>query len=242
MDRPQPVSEELIADLRNLRALNRFFGSYRLVRHFLRRWLRPDEKYRVLDLATGSGDIPRLVANFARRAGASVSIDAVDFQASTIEIARRLSQGFPQIEYHRADILEFGERASYDLVLFSLALHHFSAEDAVRLLRRSRELSRGNVLVADLRRSRLAKLGVVLVTTLFFREKMTRNDGRVSIERAFSFRELDELAHAAGWTDYGHRRFRFARQAIWLERPRRPGALETEEDSGSLGEIRLPHS
>jgi len=242
MDCPQPVSEELMADLRNLRALNRFFGSYRLVRYFLRRWLQPNDKVRVLDLATGSGDIPRLVAGFARRVGASVTIDAVDFQASTIEIARRLSQGFPQIEYHRADILEFGEPGSYDLVLFSLALHHFSAEDAVKLLRRARELSRGNVLVADLRRSRLAKLGIVLLTTLFFREKMTRNDARVSIERAFSFRELDELARAAGWTQYGHRRFRFARQAIWLERSHMAAVGQTEDDSTSLGEVPIPHS
>ena len=35
---------------------------------------------------------------------------------------------------------------------------------------------------------------------------------------AFSFRELDAMARAAGWSDFGHRRFRFARQAIWLER------------------------
>ena len=61
MDRPQPVSAELLSDLRNLRALNRYFGSYRLVRYFLRRWIRPGDRLRILDLATGSGDIPRLV-------------------------------------------------------------------------------------------------------------------------------------------------------------------------------------
>jgi hypothetical protein len=46
---------------------------------------------------------------------------------------------------------------------------------------------------------------------------MTRNDARVSIGRAFSFAELRELALAAGWRNFGHRRFIFARQAIWLE-------------------------
>ena len=43
MDRPQPVSPELISDLRNLRALNRYFGSYRLIRLFLHRWIRPND-------------------------------------------------------------------------------------------------------------------------------------------------------------------------------------------------------
>ena len=217
MDRPQPVSPELLSDLSNLRALNRYFGSYRLVRLFLRRWIRPGDQLRILDLATGSGDIPRLVIEFARKAGGEVEIDAVDLQASTIEIARRLSAGFPEIRYHCADIHHFGDENSYDIVLFSLALHHFSGDQAVALLRRCRRLSRGKVLVADLCRSWFAKLGVDLLTATVFREAMTRNDARASVERSFSFQELDHLASEAGWRDYGHRRFRFARQAIWLE-------------------------
>ena len=217
MDRPQPVSPELIADLQNLRLLNRYFGSYRLVRFFLKRWLQPNDNLKILDLATGSGDIPRLIAGCARAAGTKVSIDAVDFQASTIAIATRESSGYPEISFHCADIHSFGMEQTYDLVLCSLALHHFSEEDAIRLLRHARRLSRGKVLVADLRRSWLAKTGVVCLTTLVFREPMTRNDARVSMERAFSFSELARLAIAAGWRDFGHRRFRFARQAIWLE-------------------------
>ncbi len=217
MDRPQPVSPELVSDLRNLRALNRYFGSHRLIRHFLRRWIQPNDNFRVLDLATGSGDIPRLVVEFARKSRATVQVEAVDFQKSTIEIARQLSAGFPEISYHDADIHHFGENGGYDIVLFSLALHHFEAEEAVQLLRRCRQLSRGRVLVADLRRGWFAKVGVDLLTGIIFREAMTRNDARVSVERAFSFRELHELARAADWKNFGHRRFPFARQAIWLE-------------------------
>ncbi len=217
MDRPQPISPELLSDLRNLRTLNRYFGSYRLIRHFLGRWINRGDKLRILDLATGSGDIPRLVVEFAREAGAEVEIDAVDFQTSTIEIARQLSSGFPEVRYHCADIHDFGNKHSYDIVLFSLALHHFRSDQGVAILRRCRALSRGKVLVADLCRSWFAKLGIDLLTATAFREAMTRNDARVSVRRSFSYREVDHLAREAGWLDYGHRRFRFARQAIWLE-------------------------
>lgn len=217
MDRPQPVSAELVADLKNLRTLNRYFGSYRLVRYFLKRWLRPNDNLRILDLATGSGDIPRLIARFAREAGATVTIDAVDFQGSTIAIATEQSIDYPEIDFHCADIHSFGAERTYDLVLCSLALHHFSDENAIRLLCHAGKLSRNKVMVADLRRSWLAKVGIICLTTLVFREPMTRNDARVSMERAFSFRELAQLATAAGWRNFGHRRFRFARQAIWLE-------------------------
>ncbi|HEX4641382.1 MAG TPA: hypothetical protein VH252_08345, partial [Chthoniobacterales bacterium] len=49
MDRPQPVSAELEIDLHNLRQLNRYFGSYRLIEHFLRRWISPRSRMRILD-------------------------------------------------------------------------------------------------------------------------------------------------------------------------------------------------
>jgi len=224
MDRPQAVSIELERDLRNVRSLNRYFGSYNLVLHFLRRWIKTGARIRIVDLATGSGDIPRLIIDLARKFGATVEIDAVDQQSATLEIARQLSVDYPEISFFQANALEWQQANRYDIVLCSLALHHFSDEDAVRLLRRCRDLSRKFVLVSDLRRGLLATVGVYILTATIFREPMTRYDGRVSAARAFSFAEMHELARRAGWPNFGHKKFRFARQAIWLEHP--PNGLE----------------
>ena len=217
MDRPQPVSAELESDLHNLRQLNRYFGSYALVLRFVRQWIKPRHVVRILDLATGSGDIPRLIVEHARGIDATTQIDAVDQQAATVEIARRLSADYPEISFHEADLFRWGRAATYDIVLCALALHHFTESDALRLLRRCRALSRRFVLISDLRRGLLATFGVYVLTAIFFREPMTRFDARVSAQRAFSFRELRSLAQQAGWGKFHHQRFRFARQAIWLD-------------------------
>jgi len=219
MDRPQPVSSELEQDLRSIRQLNRWFGSHRLVRLFVRRWIKPGDNVRVADLASGSGDIPRLIVDRARKIGARVEIIALDRQSATLEIARKLSGDYPEISFIEADILEFKPPDGYDLVLCSLALHHFSDEDAVRVLQRCRELSQKFVLVSDLRRGWLGMMGVYLLTALIFRAPMTRYDARLSMARAFSFAELNDLARRAGWQEFEHQKFRFARQAIWLEKP-----------------------
>jgi 2-polyprenyl-3-methyl-5-hydroxy-6-metoxy-1,4-benzoquinol methylase len=217
MDRPQPVSEELDRDLRNLRELNRFFGSYALIERFLRRWVRPGANLRVLDLATGSGDIPRLIVDFARRVKADVTVDAVDRQLATLEIARGLSAAYPEITFHKGNILEWEGSEPYDVVFCSLVLHHFSSEDAVQVLRQARHLSRRFVLVSDLRRGWLASVGVFLLTALIFRNALTKYDGRLSAARAFSAAELREMAERAGWRNFGRGNFRFGRQAVWLE-------------------------
>jgi SAM-dependent methyltransferase len=217
MDRPQPVSPELERDLERLRQLNRWFGSYRLLSTFIRRWIIPDAKMRVVDLATGSGDIPRLLVDYARMIRAQIEIDAIDQQAATLEIARSLSAKYPEISYHAANILEWECAQGYDIALCSLALHHFSDDDAVKLLQRCRGLSKRFVLVSDLRRGVLLKAGVYMLTAVIFREPMTRFDARLSADRAFSFVEMRDLALQAGWKNFRHKKFRFARQAVWLE-------------------------
>ena len=217
MDRPQPVSPELERDLQRLRQLNRWFGSHGLVSNFMRRWITPGAQLRVVDLATGSGDIPRLLVDYARGIGARIEIDAVDRQIATLEIAQTLSAGYPEVSYHAADILEWGGTQAYDMVFCSLVLHHFSEGDAVRLLRRCRELSKRFVLVSDLRRGILLQAGVYALTAVIFREAMTRFDARLSAQRAFSFDDMRGLAIQAGWKNFAHKKFRFARQAIWVE-------------------------
>ena len=169
MDRPQPVSRELEVDLENLVGINRNFGSHRLIRWFLRRWLHTGQSYRVLDLCTASGDIPRLMVDWARERSITLQIDAVDFQPSSLAIARRLSTGYPEITFHEGDAREVaGTPGSYDFVFCSLALHHFSEEDAVCILRRCRELARIGVVVADLERGWLAAAGVWLMTAVLY--------------------------------------------------------------------------
>lgn len=218
MDRPQPVTPVFERDLANLRSLNRHFGSHRLVRHFLRRWLKPGMKARVLDLATGSGDIPRLIVRYARAHNVAVQIEAIDQQCATIEIARRLSPDYLEINFQAANLFEWNPAEHYDIVLCSLALHHFSEGDAVCVFRKCRELSRGAVLVADLRRARWLSIAVDVLTAACYRNKMTRTDAKLSAARAFSFSEMRELAIRAGWRDFGHQRFATGRQAVWLER------------------------
>jgi 2-polyprenyl-3-methyl-5-hydroxy-6-metoxy-1,4-benzoquinol methylase len=217
MDVAETVTPALERDLANLESLNRRFGAHRLVLDQLAPLLAKRQPLRLLDLGTGAGDIPRAIVLQARRAGCPVLITAVDRQAPTLAIARKMAADFPEIRFVEADMLTFSEDVLFDVVMCNLVLHHLEESDAIRLLRRCRELSRGAVLVTDLRRSRLAQAGIFAVTELFYREPMTRHDARLSAERAFSYAELGKLAVAAGWWGFRHRRRPVFRQALWMD-------------------------
>jgi len=214
-------SAELEQDLANLRWLNRHFGALSILHRFLKRWflgrLPGGPSLRVLDLATGEGDLPRELVLWCRKRGISVTVDAVDRNEATLAVAREKSRDFSEITFHHGDIRSWGSR-SWELVLCSLALHHFSGEDAVLVMKNARRLSSDHLLVADLERSRSGALGIWLLTALLLREPMTQHDARLSIRRAFSFAEFRSLARAAGWNNLGHARFPITRQAIWMDR------------------------
>lgn len=236
-------TQELERDLANLRWLNRHFGAVSLVQFFLNRWFsnRDPEApaLRILDLATGEGDLPREIVVWCRARNISLQIDAVDLNEATLSVAKERSQDFPEIRFHQGDIRSWGDSSqnnpSRDLILCSLALHHFSQEDAVQVLRNAQLLASGNesarLLVADLERSIFGTVGIWLLTSFFLREPMTVHDARLSISRAFSFGELGDLAVEAGWTNFRQKSFPVTRQAIWIE----PPTAEARERASSNG-------
>ena len=217
MDVAETVSPELGRDLANLESLNRRFGAHKLVLDYLEPVLARREPLRILDLGTGSADIPRAIVRRARKLGCPVIVTAVDRQQPTLDIAEKMSADFPELRFQRADFLTFAEGTIYDVVLCNLVLHHLDESDAIRLLRRCRELTKGVALVTDLRRSRLAQTAIFAVTEILYREPMTKHDARLSAERAFSYPELRKLAIAAGWWGFRHKRTPFFRQALWLD-------------------------
>lgn len=216
MDVAATASQELQEDLRNLEILNRWFGGCGLVEQCVRRWWAPDRTWKLVDLAAGYGDIARHLVRLARQAGIAIEITAVEFNAATLSLAEEASADYPEIRFVEADIRSFPIPSETDILLCSLALHHFSSEDAVKILRRMKESDARHVLVTDLWRNRWLQLGVWILTSTLLRAPMTKHDARVSVRRAFSRAEFETMARKAGWSSYEWTHSGGVRQAIWL--------------------------
>jgi ubiquinone/menaquinone biosynthesis C-methylase UbiE len=216
MDVAASPSPALREDLANLEILNRWFGGWSLVSRLVARWWSPSREWKIVDLATGYGDIPRHLVRSARRQGVTVKITAVEFNPATLALAQEASQKFGEIEYVRGDIRQWSIPPDTDILLCSLALHHFSAQDATGILRRMKESGARHVLVTDLWRNRWLQFGVWFLTATVLRAPMTRHDARVSVRRAFSRTELESMAREAGWRNYEWAHSGGVRQALWL--------------------------
>jgi hypothetical protein len=87
--------------------------------------------------------------------------------------------------------------ASFDFVLASQLLHHFTEEKIVTLLRTWSQLARRAIIVSDLVRHPVAYHGIRLITKICTRNVMTRTDAPLSVRRAFTMAEWRELFRRA---------------------------------------------
>ena len=194
----------LLNDLRNLEALNRLFGGRSVIRRRVVPLLAAIPRAQpvtVLDLGSGAGDLCRVLVDECRRLGRAIELISLDFHPQIQGVARELSGGaYPEVRYLRADARSLPLRdQSVDLVLCTLALHHFQDEDAGCVLGEMQRVTRRWAVVSDLCRGRMAYTAVWAATRVTT-NPMTRYDGPVSVQRAFTPPELTAMAQAAGWT------------------------------------------
>ena len=209
MDLPGQPRELLAGNLRDLRILNRYLGSYRSVLSGLARLVREQNlrSFTLLDVGTGSADIPAAIAQWARRRNIAARISAVERDSITVEQAMGHTKSLGEIAIVRGDALAPPFRSgSFDFILASQLLHHFPDEQIIALLRTWARLARRAIIVSDLLRHPLAYHGIRLLTRGFTRNPMTRVDAPLSVRRACTLAEWGELIRRA---DIG--RFRIQR-------------------------------
>ena len=140
----------------------------------------------LLDVGTGLADIPRRARERAGRLGVALAAFGVDEAESLFRATGSSLDGGACADARR---LPFAS-ASVDVVTCSQLLHHFADDEIPIVLRELDRVSRGWVIVSDLRRSWLAACGFWLVSWPLGFHRVTRHDGVVSVLRGFTAGEL----------------------------------------------------
>jgi len=197
--------------------LDKTYARFRLVnavvsgeRAVYRQWVRPRLSAgwgtRLLDVGTGSADLPRRLLRWARADRLRLEVTAIDPDPRAIAWASE-QPPVPGLTLRRAmsgDLADAGER--FDIVVSNHVLHHLDGREIGALLADSERLLRpGGIAVhGDIERTRLGYLGFALGTLPFAGNLLEgtyiRTDGLTSIRRSHTAAEL-----ASGWLPPGWR-------------------------------------
>ncbi len=184
----------VIRSMQDVERANWFFGgSSAAVAELVPAFAKSNGTLSILDVGTGTGDIPARARKRAGKAGVSVLTVGLD---SAEELAGASRARHDAVVCGDALLLPFPDR-SFDVVLGSQILHHFDDRAAIQFLTELNRVARIRVVVSELRRSWFAIIGLWIGSFLLRFHPVSRHDGIVSIRRGFTSAELEDFVQQA---------------------------------------------
>lgn len=196
------TAEEYETCISELQRVNRWLGDAHALRTSLVSELETQHviNFSVLDVGAGSGELLRVIAEWATREKRVCRLVGLELNARSARAI--LEQSPASISAVRANAfkLPFGDN-SFDYAICSLFTHHFVETDVVHVLHELARVAAKKIFVIDLHRHPIAYLFYTTIARIFLHNRLIREDGALSILRSFKPDEFVELAKAAGLHD-----------------------------------------
>lgn len=195
LDAEDIPKEDLYQNLRELAFINTYLGGHDVIRAGLRKF---DNVGSVLEIGSGGGDNLQALA---KKLNAETKLFGVDLKNDCTEFAERQNQrnnvSFITSDYRATDL---GFKP--DVIFNSLFCHHFRDEDLVSMLKWMYQNSEKGFFIGDLHRHPLAYHSIKLLTGLFSKSYLVKNDAPLSVRRGFTKKDWVSLLSQAGIKNY----------------------------------------
>jgi len=183
---------------RFMETVNSYFGGIQTVQRFLSAEIEKRSSaspLRILDIGSGSCDIPLAVSRWARAHDMPLHVTCLETSAQAFAIARaRLERaGDPAVQVLQQDAFIYQPSEPYDFAVASMCFHHFTTTQILTLVQRLRGFVRRSLLINDLRRSPFASFGAGLLLAVTGAPEGVRHDALLSIRRGFKVHELSAM-------------------------------------------------
>jgi 2-polyprenyl-3-methyl-5-hydroxy-6-metoxy-1,4-benzoquinol methylase len=187
------VYEQVLHDLARV---NKWTFTAHPVLAFMKRAAGGAKRFRLMDVGFGDGDILRAIARWARRRGIEAELVGVDLNEKSVHAAQLATPADLAIDYRAGDYLD--QAGPFDFIISSQVTHHMTDDQLQIFLRHMEAEARMGWLVCDLHRHGFAHWGFPILARLMFVHRIVREDGQLSIARAFRPAEWEKLLAQAG--------------------------------------------
>jgi 2-polyprenyl-3-methyl-5-hydroxy-6-metoxy-1,4-benzoquinol methylase len=162
--------------------------------------IKPETEVTIADLGCGGGDIAERIRSMLLSKGLKPLVLGVDANPNIVHIARA---NHPNIHFEALDIFsEAFRHFRFDIVTATLFFHHFDSKRLAGFIRQLLNQTRVGIVINDIHRHWFAFHSIRLLTRMFSRSAMVRNDAPLSVMRAFSRRDLEDILAKAGVKRY----------------------------------------
>ena len=184
--------------LKQIEAVNRLTLGYRPVLSWVDRQLSSPElrPVTILDVGCGRGDLLRRIWSLARKKKVTVRLTGVDIDSWSSPAARQATPEYMDIDYRIGNVFDMDIEA--DFIVCSHVTHHMKNDELVAFIRWLEAHARRGWFIGDLHRHPISFLLAKMFLCLAPVNSMIRNDGAVSVARAFTAKDWREILKQAG--------------------------------------------
>lgn len=176
--------------LAGLDKMNQIFGGHNDIINALKGFGLSGTVH-ISDWGCGGGESLRAIARWAENQNIDMQLTGIDAAATAVSYASAHSSAFNNISFIQGDVLDPAIcRHRTDIIICSLFTHHFNEGQLIRLLGNMDNCARRAIIITDLHRHWILYYAVMLITRLFTKNPMARNDGPLSVKKAFICDEL----------------------------------------------------
>ena len=186
--------ERIDKALHELKIINKFLGGISTTKSALKYFPESEnDKLKIVDVGSGSSD--NLLS--AKSKYPNLQILSIDKNLRALSGSKNL------IDRINSDAFELPfKNNSCDIIHTALFLHHFTEEELQLLLLEFLRTARKGIIINDLQRSYLALMGIKILTVLFSKSEMVKNDAPLSVKRGFTKQEILNLLEDVGATNF----------------------------------------
>jgi len=196
LDMPNQSPIDVALCLDDLRSVNRRAGGNKLHSALLQRasaGLDTAETMQLLEVASGRADVLQHAALGLQRNGYKLQITLLDQKTEHFPSTSHWEAQLPKPECVLGDALAmpFADN-SFDIVSCCLFVHHLRPEEFAQFLASALRIARHAVVINDLERSRIHWL-LAHAGRVKYRSRLTKYDAAVSVRRAYTLKEMQEM-------------------------------------------------
>jgi SAM-dependent methyltransferase len=198
-------NQALAQNLRELATINKWLGGNSLTVSGLKAIFasNPQASYHIADLGCGGGDMLKMMAKYCQKKHINAKFTGFDANQFMVDYASTVCQHLPNVALEKEDVFsESFANKTFDIACLTLFCHHFTEDQLVQLFATLKQNCRQGFVVNDLHRHPLAYYAIWLLTSLFSKSYLVKNDARLSVWRGFARAELAHILAKAGLGNY----------------------------------------
>ena len=197
--------DDIKRNMRELDFINRYLGGHEMTLDGIVAIIQQtpvfNKQLSIVEIGCGGGDNLRAIKQWAAHIKKPVRLLGIDINEECIAYAKAQERN-RGIEFICSDYKLAQLPSKPDVIFSSLFCHHFTEEELIFQMQWMQQVSSLGFFINDLHRHPAAYYSIKLLTSLFSKSYLVKNDAPLSVQRGFKRADWQRLFTAAGIEDY----------------------------------------